>query len=110
MMLADVAIREQAKNKQGLQDALRAIRDQGTIADSWPLERVLRVGDAATGTRTLQELYSRMGSQPHEVDLATLWKRLGVARDGDSVSFDEAAPLAAIRKAIDGSPAAIPRP
>ncbi len=110
MMLADVAIREQTNNKKGLEDALRGIRDEGTIADNWPLERVLRVGDTATGTRALQYLYATMGWKAHEVDLATLWKRLGVARDGDTVSFDEAAPLAAIRKAIDGSPAAIPRP
>lgn len=101
MMLADVAIREETKNKKGLEDALSGIREEGTIADNWPFERVLRVGDAATGTRALQDLYAKMGRAPYAVDLASLWQRLGVARSGDTVSFDDAAPLAAIRKSIE---------
>jgi len=61
---------------------------------SWPVERVLEVGDRATGGRVIQELYQRMAPRAERVDLATPWGRLGVARRGDSVVFDDRAPLA----------------
>ena len=42
-LLADIEIRKQTGNAQGLQDALRAInRAGGTIEADWPLERVIR--------------------------------------------------------------------
>jgi hypothetical protein len=34
------------------------------------------------------------------VDLPALWKELGVARNGETATFDDQAPLAAIRRAI----------
>jgi hypothetical protein len=37
-------------------------------------------------------------------DLAQLWQRLGVKLVGDAVEFDDAAPLAAIRRAITAAP------
>jgi hypothetical protein len=40
------------------------------------------------------------GSRPVEVDLAALFKRLGVSRKDGHVVFDENAPLAEIRRAI----------
>jgi len=35
-----------------------------------------------------------------DVDLAALWRRLGVRLEGERVTLDDAAPLAAIRAAI----------
>ena len=48
----------------------------------------------------LRELYDEMKDKPVTVDLAALWKQLGVIRHGDTVTFDQTAPLAAVRKAI----------
>ena len=58
---ADVAIREQTGNRVGLQTALRAILKQtgGYRADR-SIDEVLRIGDAATGTQVLQDLYREM--------------------------------------------------
>jgi hypothetical protein len=41
-----------------------------------------------------------MKNQPYQVDLAALWKELGVERDGDTVKFIDSAPLAKTREAI----------
>ena len=104
-LLADVEIRAQTGNARSLDDALRAIvADGGDIAVQWTLERVFDVGDRATGTHVLRDLHARMGSAPVDVDLGALWTRLGVARAGGKVTFDEAAPGAAIRRAIETAP------
>lgn len=100
-LLADIEIRQRTGNRRGLQHALRAILAQdGNIAVDWPMERVLDVGDAATGTRVLHELYQRMRATPVSTDLDTLWQRLGVKAGGGAVAFDDAAALAAVRRAI----------
>jgi hypothetical protein len=100
-LLADVGIRQSTALRFGLRDALRAIlRASGGLATDWPIERVLRTGDAAVGTRTLEDLYARMKDGPEKPDLVALWRQLGVEADGDGVRFDEQAPLAAVRHAI----------
>jgi predicted metalloprotease with PDZ domain len=100
-LVADVEIRKETKNRKGLQDALRAIVDQGgTINQDWPITRAFEVGDKATGTRVLEELYGRWNTSPVTVDLAGLWKEMGVRLVGDSVEFDAKAPLARAREGI----------
>jgi hypothetical protein len=100
-LLADIEIRKQTGNAQGLRDALRAInRAGGTIEADWPLERVIEVGDKATNGKVLVELYSQMASKPVPVDLLDLWKQLGVVRGDHGVTFDNRAPLASIRASI----------
>jgi hypothetical protein len=100
-LLADVDIRRQTALRLGLQDALRAVlRASGGLATDWPIERVLRTGDAAVGTRTLEDLYARMKNRPEAPDLIALWRQLGVEPDGDGVRFNEQAPLAPVRRAI----------
>jgi len=102
-LLADVGIRERTGNRFGLEHALRAVvAHGGSIARSWPLRRVLEVGDAAVGTRTLEELYAKMATEPFPVDLDALFRKLGVTLQGDTVAFDDGAPLAAVRRAITG--------
>jgi hypothetical protein len=103
-LAADVRIRQAAGNRRGLQDALRAIqKGGGTIDNSWPLERALELGDRATRTTVLTQLYSEMKDKPVPVDLDTLWQQLGVKKDGDTVRLDDGAPLAGIRRAITAS-------
>ena len=100
-LLADIEIRERTGNRRGLEDALRAIvAAGGTIEAHWTLERALAEGDRATGVAVLVPLHARMGPEPMPMDLADLWKRLGVVRGAGGVTFDDAAPLAAVRRAI----------
>ena len=100
-LLADVRIRERTGNRAGLQDALRAIvANGGNVEVSWDVRRTLAMGDKATGTNVLIELYDEMRATPVSPDLEQLWQLLGVKLSRDSVEFDDAAPLAAIRRAI----------
>lgn len=97
----DVETRRRTGNRRGLEHALRAIvAAGGTIESEWKIERVIATGDAATGVPVLREIYDEMKATPVAVDLNALWKQLGIVRRGRSVTFDDNAPLAAIRKAI----------
>jgi hypothetical protein len=100
-LLADVEIRKKTANRVGLRDAMRAVlRSSGGVAFEMPIERVMKVGDEATGTTVLQDLYAQMKDKPVTPDLPALWKQLGIREHGDSVEFQDDAPLAATRKAI----------
>lgn len=100
-LLADIEIRKRTGNRFGLEDALRGIlKAGGSIEVEWPLERALKVADQAVGVPVLEELYDRMKAKAISPDLDQLWKDLGVERRGETVVFDDAAPLAAIRRAI----------
>jgi len=97
----DVAIREQTANRVGLQTALRAILKQtGGYRAERDIDDVLRIGDAATGTHVLQDLYREIKATAQTPDLELLWARLGIPKDPKSEAFDDHAPLAAIRIAI----------
>src|ERR1700745_2175810 len=99
--VADIEIHKQTNNRKGLDDALRGILNAGgEIRYDWPIEKALTAGDAATGVSVLMPLYQKMKNQPYQVDLAALWKELGVERDGDTVNFIDSEPLAKNRDAI----------
>lgn len=101
-LLADVHIRQQTHNRKGLQDALRAILDaSGGIDQDWAIEHAFAVGDKATGTTVLTDLYNQMRDRPVQVDLPALWQQLGIERKPDgSIELISSAPLANIRDAI----------
>lgn len=100
-LMADVRIREQTHNQKGLQDALRSIMEHdGIITEDWSIEKAFEIGDHATGTTVLMDLYGQMRDKPDPMDLDALWKKLGVRMEGKSVVFDAKAPDAAIREAI----------
>jgi hypothetical protein len=102
-LLADVAIREKTGGARSFDDALRAVVATGADVETyWEIDRFLEVGDRATGTRVLHDLYRDLALAPGAVDLAALWAKLGVRRAGvdRTVTFDDSAPLAAVRKAI----------
>lgn len=100
-LLADVDIRRRTHNRLGLQDALRAILGaSGGLSADWPIERVLRTGDAAVGVSVLEDLYAHYKDTSVSPDLMQLWRELGVEPDGDTVRLNDAAPLADIRRAI----------
>jgi len=101
-LLADVRIREQTHNRKGLQDALRGILDAGgNIDEDWPIERAFTAGDKATGTTVLMDLYRQMRDKPVQVDLDSVWQKLGIERrpKGEIVLVSHA-PEADIREAI----------
>jgi hypothetical protein len=107
-LLADVRIRERTKNQKGLEDALRGInRGGGNITEDWDIGKALALGDKATGTTVLRDLYNQMRDKPAPVDLDQLWKKLGIAMKDGAVTFDDKAPEANIRKAITAPGAAL---
>ena len=100
-LLADVEIRKRTHNRFGLQDALRAVVNAGGVnTEDWPLEKALKIGDAAVGVPVLLDLYEKLKAAPGSTDLDKLWRDLGIRVAGDSVAFDDKANLAAARKAI----------
>lgn len=105
-LLADLEIRERTHGARGLPDAVRGILAAGANdAQRWPLERALDAGDRATGVPVLRELHRRMGSAPYPVDLEALFRDLGVTVRGDSVTYDDGARLAPLRRAlVQGGP------
>jgi hypothetical protein len=111
-LVADVRIHERTHNQKGLREALRGIVAQGgKISEDWEIERALKIGDQATGTTVLMDLYREMRDKPSPVDLDQLWSKLGVALKSDTVSFDDKAPGAAIRRSITlpAGTSAVPR-
>lgn len=100
-LLADVEIRSRTDNRLGLQDALRAVlQSSGGLVSDWPIDRVLTIGDTAVGTTVLRDLYAQMKDTAVAPDLAAVWKRLGVERNGAGVDLLDDAPLAEVREAI----------
>ena len=100
-LLADVEIRERTHNRYGLQEALRGILAAGgNITTEADIAYALKTADQAVGVPVLTGLYASMKDRPVTPDLPALWKKLGVVYRDGKVSFDDAAPDAAIRKAL----------
>jgi hypothetical protein len=100
-LVADVRIRERTHNKKGLQDALRGIvAGGGRITENWEIEKALTLGDKSTGTTVLMDLYKETRDKPSPANLDELWQKLGLELKDGKLSFNDAAPDAAIRKAI----------
>jgi len=100
-LVVDVNIRRATHNRKGLQDALRAIVDAGgTIDHNWTLPQALAIGDQATGTHVLSDLYNDWKDKPVTVDLPKLWSELGILSTPDGIGFVNGAPLAKVREAI----------
>ena len=101
---ADVLIRERTANHKGLRDALREVlRLTGGNTEEMSIGRALSIGDAATGTTVLTELYGAHAFTPKPFDLEAIWQKLGIAKRDGHIVFDDNAPLAAVRRAITRS-------
>jgi hypothetical protein len=100
-LMADIGIHQRTNNRYGLQDSLRGIvRAGANMEHDWPLTRALKAGDEATGVPVLIELYDRMKATPITPDLPALWHQLGIRPSGNSVVFDQGAPLASVVRSI----------
>jgi hypothetical protein len=99
--LADLQIRERSGGARSLDDALRGIvRAGGNVTVSWDIDRAFEAGDRATGVPVLEQMYARMGRRRPEVDLPILFRELGVETDAGALAYDDAAPLARVRRGI----------
>ena len=86
----------------GLREALQGLLAAGgSYAVAWPVRRILETADRAVQQNTLITLYEAMKDSAEPVDLAALWRGLGVrAATGEPATFDPQAPLASVRRAI----------
>jgi hypothetical protein len=100
-LLADVAIRQQTDSRIGLQHALRAINAVRDFRREWDFAETLAIGDRATGTTVLTTQFAAMAQKSVVTDLAALWRSLGINVVEGGANFDETAPLAGIRRAIE---------
>jgi hypothetical protein len=100
-LLADIRVRQQTGNQKSVRDAARAALDAGGDgSQNWSIDRLLNVYDKGVGISVFKDLHNEVGEKPGTVDLDALWKSLGVISDGRNVTFDDAAPLANIRRGI----------
>ncbi|MBP9090290.1 hypothetical protein KBI23_04620 [bacterium] len=101
-LLADIEIRQKTGNRYGLEHALRGIASGGGTARSdWSASQALAAGDQALNLDVLRSLYKKMAFDAYPVDLARLWQQLGIKRTSNGIVFDNSAPLAKIRQAIE---------
>ena len=104
-LVADVAIRRETGNRKGLRDALSAIvANGGTIDHDWDLPKALEIGDRATGTHVLTEMYAKWKDTPTPVDLDKLWSDLGIHSTANGIEFAADGPLSKVREAIASDP------
>jgi hypothetical protein len=99
-LLADLQIRQRTSSSRSLQDVVVAAAAAGNVERFESLDDLLAIGDRATGTNVLKELYARLAKAPGSEDLSLLWRRLGISRNGEAVGFDPEAPDAALRDAV----------
>ena len=84
-----------------MQDALRGvIAAGGNYGKSWPLTKTLDEADHAVGLTVLADLHARMKASAVDTDLGKLWRELGVIDKQGVIALDDAAPQAAIRRAL----------
>ncbi|MBU6454024.1 MAG: hypothetical protein KGS72_19750 [Cyanobacteria bacterium REEB67] len=102
--LADLKIRKETGDKKGLQQALQKIDStEGDITSDLEVEDALKLGDKGIGpnSKILENLYLTMKDKPVTPDLTKIWQELGIKRVDGKIAFDDKAPLAKTRKAIE---------
>ena len=100
-LLADVEARRRTRGARGLEDGLRAVlRAGGNSSVVWSLPETLEAMDQGIGAPVLGELSKRHVERGAPVDFERLLRELGVIVTKSGVRFDDAAPLAAVRRAI----------
>ena len=102
-LVADLRIHQQTNNKYGIEHALRAIQKGGgsmQLENIWSVEKVLAMGDKATGTKVLMTLYNDMKDKPVMTDLNAIWRDLGVSLKGNTIRYNNNALKTKIRESI----------
>ncbi len=70
--------------------------------DTWSGQALFSRLDALNGAPRLRALYDRYADSPGLPPVETLYPALGIRTDGSRITLDDAAPLAAVRRAIMG--------
>ena len=105
-LIADVRLLRASAGRAGLQQALQGVQAAGGhYGQDWSAAQFLSTADAAVGQTVLTDLYRDMKDAPMPVDLEGLWRELGVSTAAGGVQLLDAAPGAAIRRAIEAGPA-----
>lgn len=100
-LIADTRVRVRSRGARSVDDALRAIlQDGGNVSVDWPIDRVLKTADEATGGSDFRDLYDQMAFEPGAPGLTDLFESLGVRLVNDRIQFEDRAPLASTRAAI----------
>jgi len=101
MLLADIAIRRASDGAKGLDDCLGGVLWTGldggqraSVAD------YAAACDRAAGTTAMSTLVDRHFTKAEPVDLAALWKELGISVVGGRIVLDDSAPSAQWRRMI----------
>lgn len=99
--LVDLEIREQTHGRKSIDDVVKTILAAGGDgSEEWPMQRVLEMGDQASGTHVMHDVYDLLAEKPRRVEFDRWWRRLGIRYANGEVTVDDAAPLAWMRKAI----------
>jgi predicted metalloprotease with PDZ domain len=109
--LADVEIRRATEGRSSLATAIRGVLDAGgDTRVGWTVDRFMSACDGAVGRPILTALYHRLRDRPGHVDLDSMWRQLGVSATPAGIRFDDAAPLAWIRRQMSSRGTASPPP
>jgi len=96
-LVADLEIQKATGNRQGLEDAVKALVAAGaTKAVAMELKEALRIADRGLERPVLMKLYLQWADSPVQVDLEALWEELGVKQEGGAVRLDASAPGAVL--------------
>lgn len=102
-LLADIELRANSAGAYSLESAMRQVMEQGgTAASQWSARESLEVADRSTRSSVFTDLFDTMRREPVGADLDKLWNLLGVRYSDNEICFDDSAPLAYVRDAIDG--------
>ncbi len=101
MLLADVEMRRATDGAKGLEDCLAGVLWSGLDGSQRAtLDAYAAICDRAIGTPALRRLIDRYVVSARPVDLAAVWRDLGVAMVGGRIVLDDSAPDARWRKMI----------
>jgi hypothetical protein len=101
MLLADLAIRRDSNGARGLEDCVAGALWGGLGgADRVGIDAYAQACDQATGTKAMSTLLDRHLYNAQPIELAKLWKELGVALVAGRIVLDDSAPQARWRKMI----------
>ena len=106
-LMADVELRKLTGGRMGLEHCLRILlAEAGDVSKGARTMEALALGDRNSPAPVLTRLAeAHLAGAP--VDLEALFASLGVRRSGGRIAFDDAAPLAEVRRWIlDGGPGA----
>lgn len=101
MLMADIGLRRATDGAKGLEDCLGGVLWSGVEASIYVgIRDYVAACDRVTGTDVMSTLVERHYTRAESIDLAALWRDLGVSVAGGRIVLDDTAPLAKWRKMI----------